>query len=100
MAKLREANKRTARANSCVQKLQDENDQLKSKVIHLEELLANAELKQQQFMAVNSDWCPPDNFKLDESDADDAQKIFEQVDEDLDVETQMRLDPTGGLALF
>ena len=103
VARLREANKRNTRHESTIDAKTRELNEVKERMAEQERLLEQAQVQMQQFMSSHPDWNPevvdltsPENDDLH----DDARKVFEQVDRDLDVRQQMKHDPSGVLATF
>ena len=99
-AQLRESRKRTQRAEATISRIRSEYNLLETKLADRDRLLAEAESKLLKFRTSHPNWNPEESETLTESDHDQAVKMFEVVDEDLDIQQQMKYDPTGGLSCF
>lgn len=73
---------------------------LQQKLQKTEAALARAEKKLAEFRIANPDWTEPDNVDLNRDDSRSFSKAFTEVDKSLDVELQLKHDPSGALTTF
>lgn len=99
-ASLRESRKRTKRAQETIDRMRTDYNLLETKLDDNNRLLAEAERKLLKFRNSHPNWNPADPETLTDEDHDQAAKIFDVVDKDLDVQLQLKYDPSGGLACF
>ena len=99
-AQLRESKKRTARWKQSAKRHSDRADVAEAKLRAQEAILRKAKAQLQAFRTTHPDWQPPPGEFLLPQQNEDAEDIFRIVDNDLDLELQMKHDPSGCLATF
>ena len=62
--------------------------------------MVQANQKFNDFIEANPDYQRPQDVDLSPSDVKDATRVFKAIDNDQDVQAQMKIDPTGGLTVF
>lgn len=100
VARLREANKRNVRTEKALKNVRNQCVSLQEQLDERQRQLVRAQAQLMSFRSLNPDWTPPDKEELTEQDHDDATKMFNVVDTDLDVKKQMQYDPSGALTCF
>ena len=98
-ASLREAKKRNRRHMKTIEKMHLTTANLEEQLQSKDRLLAHAQAKFMEYKTMHPDWKPV-YHDLQDVDHEDAKKIFEVVDKDVDIDAQMRYDPSGTLACF
>ena len=96
MAQLRETKKREDKLNDCVQRFREAKDRAEQESKATKDLLKVVRSQLRAFRLTHPDWRPPPDIEPTTADEDtDWRHIFNIVDKDLDVEAQMKLDPSG-----
>ena len=106
-ASLRESRKRNERATRTLGKMQERYDVLEADrdaqvklTEHAQAKLAEARVRLAEFQAQHPHHRHEPDEELVEEDDDDVRLMFEQVDKDVDVQQQLKYDPSGALACF
>ena len=99
-AQLREVRKKSARLDSALTKQVQRAERAEAEVVKQEKLLVQAQAQVNAFKLTHPDWSPPEDVLLIPDDDKDAKEIFRFVDQDLDVELQLKHDPSGMLTTF
>ena len=93
---LRETKKREDKLNDCVRRFREAKDRAEQESKATKDLLKVARSQLRAFRLTHPDWRPPPDIEPTTADEDtDCRHIFNTVDKDLDVEAQMKLDPSG-----
>lgn len=100
VARLREANKRHARAVKTADHFRTKWSECSEELKHNQCMLRQAQARLEEFKACHPDWEPPKDMELDEHMDEQAAKVFQKVDVNLDLEQQMKYDPSGFLTTF
>ena len=99
-SQLREAKKKSRRLESCLVKQVQRAEHAEAEVEKQKRLLSKAKAQLRAFRSKHPDFRPPSDVLLVPDDDQDARDIFWQVDQDLDLEMQLKHDPSGMLTTF
>ena len=99
VARLREANKRHTRAVRTAEYHRTKCSEVTTELDNKARLLRQAKTRLKELQS-RPDYVEPNPLELDEDLDEQAAKVFECVDADLDLEQQMKYDPSGFLTTF
>ena len=99
-AQLRESRKKVARLDGALIKQVQRAERAEAELAKQKKLLVKAQAQVRAFKMAHPDWRPPTDVLLVPDDDKDAREVFWSVDKDLDMERQLKFDPSGHLATF
>lgn len=100
VARLREANSRYDRAVKTAEYYRCNWEKCSAELQDNQFMLRQAHARFEEFKASHSDWTAPEDVELDADLDEEAVKIFQHVDADLDVAQQLKYDGSGFLTTF
>jgi len=99
-ASLRESRKRNERAKLTMSKMSEAYSTLEADRDAHQRLLSLAQSKLKAFQTLHPSYTHEEDVTLTDKDDGDAFHIFAEVDKDIDVQQQLKYDPSGALACF
>ena len=99
-AQLREARKKSARLDGALTEQVQRAERAEADLAKQKKLVVRAQAQFNEFKLTHPDWRPPTDVLLMPDDDKDAREIFRSVDQDVDLERQLKYDPSGCLTTF